>query len=177
MNKEPNKLAALDALKRGAEAGSAKADIAKSKAAKKPTASDIKPHTSPRKTLTQVKPQVRLGLTETKYFNAVADFLSAAGLLEVVDSLLLTMLAQNYATWKEISEDLTPQTRITVLPNGIECESAMSKLARDAENQIMKISGKLGLSPADRSKMLGALAQAEAAKSKKQDDDLDQYLS
>ena len=177
MKNEPNKLDALNALKRGAEQGSAKAESAKKKAAQKAPATDIKPHTSPRKTLTQVKPQVRLGLTETKYFNAVADFLSASGLLEVVDSLLLTMLAQNYATWKELSEELTPQTRITILPNGIECESAMSKMARDAENQIMKISAKLGLSPADRSKMLGALAQAEAAKGKKADDDLDSYLT
>lgn len=173
MENTNSKLSALDALKKGAEQGRAEAEKASGDNAPKP----VKPHTSPRKTLTQVKPQMKLGLAETKYFNAIADFLGAAGLLEVVDSLLLTMLARNYTVWRELSEDLTPATMVTVLPNGIETESIQSKMARDAENQVMKISAKLGLSPADRSKMIGQIASAEMSKKQQQKgDDLEAYL-
>lgn len=173
MENTNSKLSALDALKKGAAEGQAKAAKASEDSAPKP----VKPHHSPRKTLTQVKPQMKLGLAETKYFNAIADFLGAAGLLEVVDSLLLTMLARNYTVWKELAEGLTTETMVTMLPNGIETESIQSKLAKDAENQVMKISAKLGLSPADRSKMIGQLASAEMSKKQaSKDDDLESYL-
>lgn len=173
MSDSNNKLSALDALKKGHDEGKKEA----AKASDSNASKAVKPHTSPRKTLTQVKPQMKLGLTETKYFNAIADFLNAAGLLEVVDSLLLTMLARNYAIWRDLAQQLTPETMVTILPNGIETESIQSKLCKDAEKQVAALSGKLGLSPADRAKMIGQIASADAAKKQQaKGDDLDSYM-
>ena len=47
---------------------------------------------------------------------------------------------------------------------------------KQTEDQILKLSTKLGLSPQDRAKMLGSLAAAEAVKDKRStDDELSKY--
>jgi P27 family predicted phage terminase small subunit len=106
------------------------------------------------------------------YFTAVVDFLNEAGFLEVVDSLLLTLLAKNYSVWKMMQDQLNNVSDYFVThSNGTTSPSHFYNVSMAAENQILKLSTKLGLSPQDRSKMLGALASAEVAKSKSSDRD------
>ena len=124
------------------------------------------------RTVTGVRPATRLSKDEKAYFTAVVEFLNEAGLLEVVDSLLLTLLAKNYSTWKMMQEQLNGVSDYFVThSNGTTSPSHFYNVATAAENQIMKLSTKLGLSPQDRSKMLGALASAEAVKNKNSDKD------
>jgi P27 family predicted phage terminase small subunit len=126
-----------------------------------------------------VRPATKLTRDEKAYFTAVVDFLNEAGLLEVVDSLLLTLLAKNYSVWKMMQDQLNNVSDYFVThSNGTTSPSHFYNVATAAENQIMKLSTKLGLSPQDRSKMLGALASAEVAKTKSSDrDELNDLLN
>jgi P27 family predicted phage terminase small subunit len=131
------------------------------------------------RTVTGVRPATKLSRDEKAYFTAVAEFLNEAGLLEVVDTLLLTLLAKNYAVWKMMQDQLNNVSDYFVThSNGTTSPSHFYNVATAAENQIMKLSTKLGLSPQDRSKMLGALASAEVAKTKTSSkDDLNDLLN
>lgn len=123
--------------------------------------------TAKQKSVTNIRPTTKLDKAERAYFKAVAEFLNEAGLLETVDSLLLTMLAKNYSVWSMMQAQLESVSDYFVThSNGTTSPSHFYNVAQNAENQIMKLSTKLGLSPQDRSKMLGALAAAEVAKSK-----------
>jgi len=131
------------------------------------------------RTVTGVRPATKLTRDEKAYFTAVVDFLNEAGLLEVVDSLLLTLLAKNYSVWKMMQDQLNNVSDYFVThSNGTTSPCHFYNVATAAENQIMKLSTKLGLSPQDRSKMLGALASAEVAKTKSSDrDELNDLLN
>jgi P27 family predicted phage terminase small subunit len=124
------------------------------------------------RTVTGIRPATKLSRDEKAYFTAVVDFLNEAGLLEVVDSLLLTLLAKNYSVWKMMQDQLNNVSDYFVThSNGTTSPSHFYNVSMAAENQILKLSTKLGLSPQDRSKMLGALASAEVAKSKSSESD------
>jgi len=124
------------------------------------------------RTVTGIRPATKLSRDEKAYFTAVVDFLNEAGLLEVVDSLLLTLLAKNYSVWKMMQDQLNNVSDYFVThSNGTTSPSHFYNVSMAAENQILKLSTKLGLSPQDRSKMLGALASAEVAKSKTSESD------
>ncbi|HBC03791.1 MAG TPA: hypothetical protein DC015_06275 [Aequorivita sp.] len=124
-------------------------------------------HVKKARTITGIRPTTKLNKQEKAYFTAVANFLNDAGLLEVVDCLLLTLLAKNYAVWSLMQEQLNNVSDYFVThSNGTTSPSHFYNVSQGAENQILKLSTKLGLSPQDRSKMLGALASAEAVKSK-----------
>ena len=65
----------------------------------------------------------------------------------------------------------TPDDYFQTNPNGIKHASAEAALIKQTEDQILKLSTKLGLSPQDRAKMLGSLAAAEAVKDKRNESD------
>ena len=131
------------------------------------------------RTVTGIRPVTKLSKDEKAYFMAVVTFLNEAGLLEVVDTLLLTLLAKNYSVWKMMQDQLNNVSDYFVThSNGTTSPSHFYNVSTAAENQIMKLSTKLGLSPQDRSKMLGALASAEVAKTKSsKQDDLNELLN
>ena len=157
------KNSALDALRKGASEG--RKELKKSQSSK------------PQTTKPKVKPQIKLAAKEKQYFEAVALFLEGRGLLEMVDSLTLTMLAKNVSILLQLySEMQSPEDYVQTNPNGITHASAYANLIKQTEDQILKLSTKLGLSPQDRAKMLGSLAAAEAVKDKKNEgDELSNY--
>jgi len=153
------KNSALDALRTGASQG---------RKAVKETVKNTQPQTPKSK----VKPQVKLAAKEKQYFDAVALFLEGRGLLEMVDSLTLTMLAKNVSILRQLYTGMeTPEDYFQTNPNGVKHASAEAALIKQTEDQILKLSTKLGLSPQDRAKMLGSLAAAEAVKDKRNESD------
>lgn len=126
----------------------------------------------------KVVPACKLSRRERAYFNAVVAFLDERGLLETVDSLLLSMLAKNVALWRDIAERVsTADDLIQHFENGATNVSALQTAKDKAENAILKISARLGLSPLDRAKLFGAAAQIENTKNKQNEgDDLDKFL-
>lgn len=154
-----DKKSALDALR--------KSGVKSKRAVKKND-----PKTTLQTTKPTVKPQVKLATTEKKYFDAVATYLEGRGLLEMVDSLTLTMLAKNVCILRQLYEQMNgPEDYFQINPNGVKHASAEANLIKQTEDQILKLSTKLGLSPQDRAKMLGSLASAEAVKDKKNESD------
>ena len=153
------KNSALDALRQGASEG---------RKVVKQHAKD----TTPQTTKPKVKPQTKLAAKEKAYFDAVAVFLDGRGLLEMVDALTLTMLAKNVSILRQLYEGMNgPDDYFQVNPNGVKYASAEAALIKQTEDQILKLSTKLGLSPQDRAKMLGSLAAAEAVKDKRNESD------
>tara|TARA_R100000426_G_scaffold14688_1_gene14006 strand:+ start:48 stop:539 length:492 start_codon:yes stop_codon:yes gene_type:complete len=126
----------------------------------------------------KVVPACKLSRRERAYFNAVVSFLDDRGLLETVDSLLLSMLAKNVALWRDIAERITSaDDLIQTFDNGSTNVSAMQSAKDKAESAILKIAARLGLSPMDRAKLFGAAAQIENTKNKQNDgDDLDAFM-
>jgi len=159
-----NKKSALDAFRKGGE----QAKNVDKKSAKKAISKQPK---------SKVKPQIKLLKKEQEYFEAVAVFLDSRGLLEMVDSLTLTMLAKNACVLRQLYEGMkSTEDYFQMNPNGVKHASAEANLIKQTEDQILKLSTKLGLSPQDRAKMLGSLAAAEAVKDKKtQGDDLENF--
>jgi P27 family predicted phage terminase small subunit len=133
---------------------------------------------SPKEDRPKVVPACKLSRRERAYFNAVVSFLDERGLLETVDSLLLSMLAKNVALWRDIAERVTSADDLVQhFENGATNVSAMQTAKDKAENAILKISSRLGLSPLDRAKLFGAAAQMENTKNNKNDGDaLDEFL-
>jgi phage terminase small subunit len=126
-----------------------------------------------------INPICKLSHREKKYFNALVEFLDARGLLEAVDTLLLTMLAKNVSLWREISERIKGvDDLIQVYENGTSNVSGLQSAKDKSEAAILRLSAKLGLSPLDRAKLFGASSTLEIAKTKTNDgDDLDNFLN
>jgi len=126
----------------------------------------------------KVVPACKLSRRERAYFNAVVAFLDDRGLLETVDSLLLSMLAKNVALWRDIAERITSaDDLVQTFENGTTNVSAMQSAKDKAETAILKIAARLGLSPLDRAKLFGAASQMENTKDNQNDgDDLDKFM-
>ena len=83
-------------------------------------------------------------------------------MLATVDSVMLTMLARNLFMYKMANENLRSfEDYVQVHSNGAIAPSAAANISKQAEDQILKLSGKIGLSPADRAKILGSLPKVE----------------
>jgi phage terminase small subunit len=126
-----------------------------------------------------VAPVCKLSHRERGYFNALVEFLDSRGLLETVDTLLLTMLAKNVSLWREISERIKGvDDLVQVFENGTSNVSGLQTAKDKSEAAILRLSAKLGLSPLDRAKLFGAASSTELAKTKSNDgDDLDNFLN
>lgn len=112
--------------------------------------------------LASMKPALALSDYEKDIYTAVAEYLSEAGMLNQVDSITLTMLARNLFMYKMANENLKDfEDYLQVHTNGAISPSAAANLSKQAEDQILKLSTKLGLSPADRAKILGSLPKPD----------------
>jgi phage terminase small subunit len=171
MSKENNKrLKALKALKVGENEKKEKKKLRLSEGENPPE----------KKTSTgSVNPVCKLSHRERGYFNALVEFLDSRGLLETVDTLLLTMLAKNVSLWREISERIKGvDDLVQVYENGTSNVSGLQTAKDKSEAAILRLSAKLGLSPLDRAKLFGAASSTELAKTKSNDgDELDNFLN
>ena len=108
--------------------------------------------------LSDLRPALALSDYEKDIFNTIATHLEMNNMLATVDSIMLTMLARNMFIYSVANDNLKGfEDYIQVHTNGAISPSAAANLSKQAEDQILKISSKIGLSPADRAKILGSL--------------------
>ena len=125
-----------------------------------------------------IRPVVKLDAKGRAYFDAVVAFLDSKGLLETVDTLLLTMLAKTLSIWRQVvSEINTLDDLVQTFENGTSNVTGLQTAKDKAESTILKLSSKLGLSPQDRAKLFGAVNAVNEARNKSaEDDELDRFL-
>ncbi len=118
-----------------------------------------------------LKPMVALSEEENEYFRAVAEYMDNHGMLEVVDTMMLTMLARNIYQYRMAQSQLTEFTDyFQTHSNGAESPSVALQLSKMAEDQLLKIGRKLGLSPNDRAALMSMMPKKE--ESNEQPDEL-----
>lgn len=125
-----------------------------------------------------LKPIVALDGEGEKMFSMVLDHLSESGLLEAVDVVTCTMLAKNISMFVMLSREIQSIDDIVqVYENGTSNVSGKMTALSKVQGEVFKLSAKLGLSPMDRSRMLGAAVNAAASNDKKsQGDAIDDIL-
>jgi len=113
-----------------------------------------------------------------RLFNIVVDYLSERGLIESVDVITITMLAKSLAIYIEVARHMHGYgDAIQIYPNGTSNVSGAFTALSKAQDQVLKLSAKLGLSPMDRSRILGAASNAKAANDKSSEgDDIDELI-
>jgi len=113
-----------------------------------------------------------------RLFNIVVDYLSERGLIESVDVITITMLAKSLAIYIEVARHMHGYSdAIQIYPNGTSNVSGAFTALSKAQDQVLKLSAKLGLSPMDRSRILGAASNAKAANDKSSEgDDIDELI-
>ena len=116
----------------------------------------------------EIRPIADLTPEAREYFDAIADFLDAKGLLEVVDVLALTMLSKNLTLWISISNQIHGVDDVVqTFDNGSTNISGLQTAKDRIEASVLKLCGRLGLSPLDRAKLFGAATAASSANSNK----------
>lgn len=128
---------------------------------------DISKHPS-----SELKPIVSLDDEGERMFSMVLDYLSDTGLLESVDVVTITMLAKNLSMFVMLSREIqTIDDIVQVYENGSSNVSGKMTALSKVQGEVGKLSAKLGLSPMDRARMLGAAVNAANANSKQADGD------
>jgi len=102
----------------------------------------------------------------------VLDYLDATGLLESVDVVTITMLAKNLSMFVMLSREIqTIDDIVQVFENGSSNVTGKMTALSKVQGEVGKLSAKLGLSPMDRARMLGAAVNAANANTKQADGD------
>ena len=119
-----------------------------------------------------LEPIFELDAEGTKLFTVVVDYLEEHGLIEAVDVITVTMLAKSLALYIAIAREVhTTDDVVQVYQNGTSNVSGAFTALSKAQDQVLKLSAKLGLSPMDRTRILGAAANAEASRDKSSEGD------
>jgi len=117
-------------------------------------------------------PIVALDGEGEKMFSMVLNHLDDTGLLEAVDVVTITMLAKNLSMFVMLSREIqTIDDIVQVFENGSSNVSGKMTALSKVQGEVFKLSAKLGLSPMDRARMLGAAVNAANANSKQADGD------
>jgi len=120
------------------------------------------------KKLSELKPIVSLDHEGERMFTMVQDYLDETGLLESVDVVTITMLAKNLSMFVMLSREIqTVDDIVQVYENGSSNVSGKMTALSKVQGEVSKLSAKLGLSPMDRARMMGAAVNAAAANSKR----------
>lgn len=120
----------------------------------------------------ELQPIFQLDADGDRLFNIVVDYLSDRGLIESVDVITITMLAKSLAIYIEVARHMHGYSdAIQIYPNGTSNVSGAFTALSKAQDQVLKLSAKLGLSPMDRSRILGAASNAQAANNKSSEGD------
>lgn len=107
-----------------------------------------------------------------RMFTIVVDYLTDRGLIESVDVITITMLAKSLALYIAVARQVHGhEDVIQIYPNGTSNVSGIFTALSKTQDQVLKLSAKLGLSPMDRSRILGAAANADSAKGKSAEGD------
>ena len=121
---------------------------------------------------TSLAPIVSLDQEGEKMFTMVLDYLHDTGLLESVDVVTITMLAKNLSMFVMLSREIqTIDDIVQVYENGSSNVSGKMTALSKVQGEVSKLSAKLGLSPMDRARMLGAAVNAANSNSKQADGD------
>ena len=121
---------------------------------------------------TSLAPIVSLDQEGEKMFTMVLDYLHDTGLLESVDVVTITMLAKNLSMFVMLSREIqTIDDIVQVYENGSSNVSGKMTALSKVQGEVAKLSAKLGLSPMDRARMLGAAVNAASANQKQADGD------
>lgn len=125
-----------------------------------------------------LKPIFQLDDDGNRLFDIVINYLNDRGLIESVDVITVTMLAKSLAIYIAVARHVHGfGDAIQVYPNGTSNVSGAFTALSKAQDQVLKLSAKLGLSPMDRSRILGAAASANSANDKSQEgDEIDDLL-
>lgn len=119
-----------------------------------------------------LNPIVALDDEGEKMFSMVLEHLDTTGLLEAVDVVTITMLAKNLSMFVMLSREIqTVDDIVQVFENGSSNVSGKMTALSKVQGEVFKLSAKLGLSPMDRARMLGAAVNAANANSKQADGD------
>lgn len=126
----------------------------------------------------KLKPIVSLDNEGEKMFQMVLDYLDEAGLLEKVDVVTITMLAKNISMFVMLSREIQEvEDIVQVYENGTSNVSGKMTALSKVQAEVSKLSAKLGLSPMDRARMMGAAVNAANANMKNSEGDaVDQLL-
>jgi phage terminase small subunit len=120
----------------------------------------------------ELRPIVSLDEEGEKMFSMVLDYLHETGLLESVDVVTITMLAKNLSMFVMLSREIqTIDDIVQVYDNGSSNVSGKMTALSKVQGEVSKLSAKLGLSPMDRARMLGASVNAANANGKQSDGD------
>jgi phage terminase small subunit len=107
-----------------------------------------------------------------RLFTMVIEYLDERGLIESVDVITVTMLAKSLALYIAAARQVHGiDDMIQVYPNGTSNVSGAFTALSKAQDQVMKLSAKLGLSPMDRTRILGAVVNGGMAVDKSQEGD------
>lgn len=121
---------------------------------------------------TSLAPIVSLDEEGEKMFTMVLDYLHDTGLLESVDVVTITMLAKNLSMFVMLSREIqTIDDIVQVYENGSSNVSGKMTALSKVQGEVSKLSAKLGLSPMDRARMLGAAVNAANSNEKATDGD------
>jgi P27 family predicted phage terminase small subunit len=119
-----------------------------------------------------LKPIFQLDEDGNRLFDIVINYLNDRGLIESVDVITVTMLAKSLAIYIAVARHVHGYgDAIQIYPNGTSNVSGAFTALSKAQDQVLKLSAKLGLSPMDRSRILGAAANANSANDKSQEGD------
>lgn len=130
------------------------------------TGKKLRKVTKPARALQLVQPMGKLSHKGELYFNAVAEFLETTETLQVVDSMMLTMLAQEIEKWTFAYDKITelgPEAYLETNPNGLTHQSGLAQLLEKSRQAIVQLSAKLGLSPKDRATIWSTIENARNA--------------
>jgi phage terminase small subunit len=117
-------------------------------------------------------PIVVLDKDGERMFKLVIDHLAASGLLESIDVVTITMLAKNLSMFVMISREIQDVSDIIqYYENGTSNVSGKMMALSKVQGEVQKLSAKLGLSPLDRARILGASVNAANAAAKSAEGD------
>lgn len=90
-----------------------------------------------------------------QFYWDIVGHLYGAGMLEYCDALMLTILAKNAGMMHSLAKLMKqPKDFVQVFPSGATNVTGHFTAYEKAAKQVMAISAKMGLSPADREKIL-----------------------
>ena len=120
----------------------------------------------------QLVPIFRLDGDAERMFDIVVHYLSERGLIESVDVITITMLAKSLALYVEVARQIHGHRDvIQEYPNGTSNVSGIFTALTKTQEQVLKLSAKLGLSPMDRARIFGAASNVTKARDKSSEGD------
>lgn len=88
-----------------------------------------------------------------KHWSEVYKMLNDAGVLTKVDSHVLGMYCEAFATWRDATDKVAKHGTVIKAPSGFPVQSPFLAIANKAHEQMRKLLIELGMTPASRTKV------------------------